>query len=129
MPGANCSIYNCSTSRRHSGLGIFKLPAPKDEFNKKWREQLLNIVIRDRVVDAVLQKQIDKDSVHICERHFSPDQLYICKLTSKLYFFFVLLFKIHELVYVVGSVEGKLEKHTHGSSFYDFRFVICLLLI
>ena len=99
MPGANCSIYNCCTSRRHSGLGIFKLPAPKDEFHKKWREQLLNIVTRDRVVDAVLQKQIDKDSVHICERHFSPDQLYICKFPSKQNFFFVVLFKVDEIVW------------------------------
>ena len=27
MPGVNCSVFGCGSSRRHTGLGIFKLPS------------------------------------------------------------------------------------------------------
>ena len=80
MPGANCSIFGCSSSRRNSNIGIFKLPTPKDEFHKKWREQLLAVVTRDRIMDASLKSQIKRDKIHICEKHFTEDQLYVCKL-------------------------------------------------
>ena len=47
--GANCSIYGCSTSRKNKDVGIFRLPAVKDDLSKKWREELLNVILRDRV--------------------------------------------------------------------------------
>ncbi len=52
MPGAKCSILNCSASRLHKGIWIFKVRGGDDEFSTKWREKLINIVIRDRVVDC-----------------------------------------------------------------------------
>jgi hypothetical protein len=55
MPGANCSIYGCSTSRRNLNIGIFKLPMAKDDLHKKWREELVSIVTKDRVMDASLK--------------------------------------------------------------------------
>lgn len=79
MPGANCSVFGCSTSRKDSGISLFKLPAPKDEAHKKWRGDLLCVITRDRVLDSSLKKQIEKDTVHICEKHFTEDQLYTCK--------------------------------------------------
>ena len=79
MPGSNCSIFGCGTSRKSTGMGIFKLPTGKDDFNTKWRRELLQIITRDRVEDAALKRQICKDSIHICEKHFREDQLYICK--------------------------------------------------
>eukprot|EP00794_Sanderia_malayensis_P001236 gene1236-1360_t len=75
MPGANCSIYDCSTARGHKGISIFKVPGEDDEFSKKWRSQLINIVTKDRVIDKSLRKQIDNRSIHICEQHFTPDQI------------------------------------------------------
>ena len=77
MPGANCTIFGCSTSRKTKGCGIFKLPAPTSEFNKKWRADLLNIITKNRLVDESLKRQISENTVHICEKHFHPDQLYI----------------------------------------------------
>ena len=31
MPGVNCAIVGCGTSRRTKGIGIFKLPAAKND--------------------------------------------------------------------------------------------------
>ena len=79
MPGANCSIYGCPTSRRNKEISIFKIPSPNSESNKKWRSELINIVTKDRVVDDNLQRQIDSNRIYICEKHFCEDQFWICK--------------------------------------------------
>ena len=39
MPGVNCATVGCGTSRRTKGIGIFKLPAAKNDKYKKWREE------------------------------------------------------------------------------------------
>ena len=75
MPGANCSIYNCSTSRKDKGIAIFKNPAGDDDFNRKWRENLVNIITRDRVIDQNLQRQINENTLHTCEHHYTEDCL------------------------------------------------------
>ena len=72
MPGANCSIFG-STSRKNKGIAIFKVPSGDDEFNKGWRSKLVNIIIKDREVDAGLRKQIVDKTLHICELHYSED--------------------------------------------------------
>ena len=54
MPGENCAISDCKTSRRDKGVAFFKIPKEKNEFTKKWASELINIVTKDRVVDAVL---------------------------------------------------------------------------
>ena len=36
MPGDNCFMFGCGTSRRTKGVGIWKLPNAKDEDHKKW---------------------------------------------------------------------------------------------
>ena len=43
---------------------------------KKWRGDLFNVIRKDRVVDDSLQRQIDADMLHICERHVSDYQFY-----------------------------------------------------
>lgn len=77
MPGANCSIYNCYTSRteKFKGVAIFKVPAGKDEFNSNWREKLICIITKDRVVDKNLRKQIEENRVYICEKHYDAEQI------------------------------------------------------
>ena len=77
MPGENCSIFGCSTSRRNKDLGIFKVPLPNSDVNKKWRSELINIITKDRVVDDALKKRIAITNLFICERHFSKDQFYV----------------------------------------------------
>ena len=43
IPDSNCAIVNCGTSRYHEEVSLFKLPAPKDEFHRKWWKDRLNI--------------------------------------------------------------------------------------
>ena len=80
MPGANCSVFGCTTSRRkkYKGVSIFKLPSSsKSPSNKKWRNEILNIITKDRVIDDNFKKQIESGNIFICEKHFSCDQLLI----------------------------------------------------
>ena len=77
MPGANCSIYGCHTSRnkKYKGIAIFKVPSAKDEFNTSWRRRLIHVVTKDRVIDESLRKQINECNLYICEQHYTADQL------------------------------------------------------
>lgn len=77
MPGENCSIYGCTVSRRakYKGLSIFKVPAGENQFDKSWREKLVDVVIRDREVDHALRDRIQRKKIYICEKHFSEDQM------------------------------------------------------
>ena len=51
MPGANCSIRACSSSRRSKGISIFNIPPKnlkfKDAGQAKWRNDMINIITRD----------------------------------------------------------------------------------
>ena len=76
MPGENCAIVGCSTSRRHKGISIFKVPLPNNEFNKKWNRDLINIITKDRQLDEPLKKRIASCNLYICERHFSLKQIW-----------------------------------------------------
>ena len=76
MPGENCAIFGCSTSRRHKGISIFKVPLPNNEFNKKWNRDLINIITKERQVDEPLKKRIVSCNLYICERHFSREQIW-----------------------------------------------------
>ena len=44
MPGSNCVIVNCGTSRYQKEISLVKLPTPKDVFPKKWQRDMLNII-------------------------------------------------------------------------------------
>ena len=58
MPGANCSIFGCSTSRKTKGVAIFKIPAGNDDFNKSWREKLVSII--SLKIEKLMQDLEDK---------------------------------------------------------------------
>ena len=70
MPGANCAIFGCSTSRKSKGISLHKVPTGDDDYNKKWREQLIHIITRDRTIDQSLKNQIERKQLYICELHF-----------------------------------------------------------
>jgi hypothetical protein len=82
MPGANCSIYGCGTSRKLVGIGIFRIPTKDDDLSTKTREAWVRLVTRDREIDASLRNQIDQRTIHICERHFEKNLVEICKFLS-----------------------------------------------
>ena len=77
MPGKNCSVFGCPVSRRakYKGIGIFKVPFGEDEFEKSWREKLINIVTRDRTIDDVLKERIKNKNIFICEKHYHLNQI------------------------------------------------------
>ena len=51
MPGDNCAVFGCGTSRRIKGIGIWKLPAPRNAEYKKWRDDWLNELTKSREID------------------------------------------------------------------------------
>lgn len=73
MPGKNCCIPNCPTSRRHTGISIFNVPRGDDEYSTEWRNKLVGIITKYRVVDASFRLKIEKRDVAICEKHFSDE--------------------------------------------------------
>ena len=56
---------------------------------------MLNIITRDRETYANLNRQIEKDTVHVCENHFSEEQFYVCEFY--LYLIFILAFGVSDL--------------------------------
>lgn len=79
MPGANCSIFGCATSRKHVGVGIFKIPKETDELSKKTREAWISVITKDRVADEGLRRQINSGNLYVCEKHFRKEEYESCK--------------------------------------------------
>ena len=49
MVGGNCFIFGCSSSRRKSGVTIFKVPQRDNERSSKRRKSIKSVVTKDRV--------------------------------------------------------------------------------
>ena len=79
MPGVNCAVFGCGTCRRTKGIGIFKLPKPKNDGYKKCREDWLSEITKTRTVDSMFKQQMLKDSVYTCEKHFKPEDIETCE--------------------------------------------------
>ena len=77
MPGDNCSVVGCGTCRRTKGIGIWKLPAARNEAYRKWRKDWLNELTkyRLRVADKDFQRQIENDKVFTCEKNFHESDI------------------------------------------------------
>ena len=82
MPGNNCAVFGCGSCRRTNGIGIWKLPFPRNEEYKKWRQEWLSELTKTCEVDKDFQKQIEADRVFTCEKHFNPENIEICKYTN-----------------------------------------------
>ena len=95
MPGANCSIYGCSSNRIHSAeISIFSPPNADDELSIKTRKEWVNKITRNRHVDKDLQRQIDKGTLHVCEKHFEDN----CIEKRKCLSFFLNIYHIPRLI-------------------------------
>ena len=57
-------------------MSFFKVPLANSEFNKKWGKELINIITKDREIDASLRQRIESRKLFICEWHFEKDQYY-----------------------------------------------------
>ena len=70
MVGANCSIFECSSSRKKSNVAKLKVPQGDNEWSSKWRKRVKSVVAKtkDRVIDKALR---EKKNNFICERHYS----------------------------------------------------------
>jgi len=91
MPGENCALYGCPSSRKH-GLSFFKIPsvrADDSEHTKALktsaRNGWLQVILRTRESTAELKKRIEASNIYLCELHFKPD----CILISN-YFYCIL---------------------------------------
>ena len=60
MVGANCSIFGCSSSRRKSGVAIFKVPQGDNEWSSDWRKSIISVVTKDLVIDKAPRERIMK---------------------------------------------------------------------
>ena len=89
MPGTNCSIKGCSTSRRTKGIIIFKIPQISNVTKEEWRNELGNV--RDREIDQDLRRQIKENRLHIYKKHFNTDDMYHCKHFFSCFFFFLFI--------------------------------------
>ena len=83
MPGDNCSVFGCGTSRRTKGVGIWKLTNTKDVDHKKWRQDWLREITKTREVDCDFKRQEENDNVFTCEKHFHPEDIETCKKENK----------------------------------------------
>ena len=79
MPGDNCSVTGCGTSRRTKQIGIFKVPGKK---KTEWRKRFLDTIKKSRVTDKSFAKQIEEDTVHACARHFHASEIQTRKFFS-----------------------------------------------
>ena len=85
MPGENCAVFGCGSSRRKKGIGVWKLPKAKDESYAKWRDEWLGEIKKTRDVDQSFKELIKNDRVFTCEKHFATEDVEICKYTSTNY--------------------------------------------
>ena len=69
MPGANCAFAECSVSitAKHHGIGIFQIPMRDDDFQFNWRNNIVALLGRDRVVDKAAKERILAGKIYICE--------------------------------------------------------------
>ena len=101
MPGENCAVYGCSASRsqNHKGIPIFKVPGGSDEFNTKWRKDIVGIILKTRTMDRALKGRIESNKLYDCARHFKEDQI----LQHMFFKFFVCIM----FVLYYGSINRK----------------------
>ena len=49
--------FNCHSSRAATGISCFRVPTKDDQYSTNWRDNIVAVINRDRVIDANLQCQ------------------------------------------------------------------------
>ena len=77
MPSQNCSIhgYPVSRTRKSKGIGIYKVPSGNDDFERHWREKIVDIITKDREINSKLRKIIKNRRLWVCQRHYHDNQI------------------------------------------------------
>ena len=60
---------------KHLGIAIFRVPTGNDEWSTKWRNKMVVVITRDRVVDKDLRRQIESRTLRTCELHYTEDMI------------------------------------------------------
>ena len=73
MPGANCAFPECTVSRtaKYQDIGIFQIPMRDDDFLVSWRNNIVAVLGRYRVV----RERILTGKIYVCERHFKTEDI------------------------------------------------------
>ena len=79
MPGDNCAIPGCSTSRATTGVALLGMPKNDDDYNVNWRKNIADMITKIRVVNASLKRKIEMKSLRFCEKHYPEEKLIRCK--------------------------------------------------
>ena len=97
MPGANCAFYGCFRRGRKK-ISLFKIPvvSARDgdhvkSLKQNAREEWLRLILRTREMTPDLKKQIESNNIHLCELHFKPECINVCKYSSLFIFALTLL--------------------------------------
>ena len=77
MPGANCAFPECTVSRtaKYQGIGIFQIPMRDDDFHVSWRNNIVAVLARYRVMDKAVRERVLTGKIYICERHFKTEDI------------------------------------------------------
>ena len=96
MPRGTCDIFGCKSSKiskedkenQCSPSSLFKVCVRSDDFSKKWKEDVIQVVTRyrDPATDQKLRKNIAAGKIYVCEKHYSNDQLLHRKYMKFFYF-------------------------------------------
>ena len=76
MSGKNCSTqgFHVLWKSKYKDISIIKVPSGDSKFETNWRNILVAVVTRDRIVDDTLRKGIENKRIFICQQHFRTDQ-------------------------------------------------------
>ena len=53
MSGENCLIFYWHSSRAAPGISFFRVPTKDDEYSINWRNSIVAVITRDRVMKAI----------------------------------------------------------------------------
>ena len=87
MPEANCSIFGCTKSRTTKGLAIFSIPKKDYEWHRDWREKLVNIIAKDKEIDANLEARFKENCCIYVS--FTLPKISLFVVSSNIYIFFI----------------------------------------
>ena len=73
MPGANC-VFPEKTAKYH-GIGIFQISIRDDDFHFNWRNNIVAVLGRYRVMDKAVKECVLTGKIYICERHFKTGDI------------------------------------------------------
>ena len=55
------------------------MPLPKDDAQRRWRDEWLGELKKTREIDQDFRRQIKDDKIYTCEKHFDPEDIETCK--------------------------------------------------